>query len=80
MREFYEDVWSELPDDLTPYAFARRRAFLLAAVGPGDRVLDVGCGEGAFSAEPHFFVVLRNVLSRDDRLHTRHGFCRRRVD
>ena len=51
VREFYEDVWGELPGDLTPYAFARRRAFLLAAVDRGDRVLDVGCGEGAFCAE-----------------------------
>jgi SAM-dependent methyltransferase len=51
VREFYEDVWSELPGDLPPYAFARRRAFLLAAVRPGERVLDVGCGEGAFCAE-----------------------------
>jgi SAM-dependent methyltransferase len=51
VREFYEDVWSELPGDLTPYAFARRRDFLLGAVGVGDRVLDVGCGEGAFCAQ-----------------------------
>jgi ubiquinone/menaquinone biosynthesis C-methylase UbiE len=51
VREFYEDVWSELPGGLTPYAFARRRAFLLGAVRAGDRVLDVGCGEGAFCAQ-----------------------------
>jgi SAM-dependent methyltransferase len=51
VREFYEDVWSELPGDLAPYAFARRRAFLLGAVRPAERVLDVGCGEGAFCAE-----------------------------
>jgi len=51
VKEFYEDVWTELPGDLTPHAFARRRAFLLGRVHAGDRVLDVGCGEGAFCAE-----------------------------
>ena len=51
MRELYEDAWRELPGDLPPFAFARRLDFLLGRVLPGDRVLDVGCGEGAFCAE-----------------------------
>lgn len=33
-----------------PYAFAPRRDALLAHVRPGMRVLDLGCGGGAFSA------------------------------
>ena len=50
MRQWYEEVWSQLPGDLEPEAAARRRAFLLDAVGPGDRVLDLGCGDGSFTA------------------------------
>jgi 2-polyprenyl-3-methyl-5-hydroxy-6-metoxy-1,4-benzoquinol methylase len=33
-----------------PFQFERRRAFLLAGVRPGDRVLDLGCGTGEFTA------------------------------
>jgi SAM-dependent methyltransferase len=33
-----------------PERFAERLAFLLSEVRPGERVLDVGCGEGAFAA------------------------------
>ena len=51
MRELYEDVWRELPADLPPFAFERRREFLLGNVRAGERVLDLGCGEGAFCAE-----------------------------
>lgn len=48
MRRFYEDVWAQTPRELEPYELERRRGFLLSWVGPGDRVLDIGCGEGAF--------------------------------
>ena len=50
MKAFHEDVWESLPDDLHPPLVERRRAFLLARVSPGDRVLDLGCGEGDFTA------------------------------
>ena len=36
---------------LEPDRFAARRAFLLAGVRRGERVLDLGCGEGQFAAE-----------------------------
>jgi SAM-dependent methyltransferase len=50
VREFYEGVWAGLPEDPEPWAWRRRRALLLAAVEPGQRVLDLGCGAGRFVA------------------------------
>lgn len=50
MRAWYEEVWAALPGDLEPEAGTRRLAFLLDAVRPGDRVLDLGCGDGTFTA------------------------------
>ena len=50
MRDFYESVWAGLPDDPEPWAWERRRALLLDAVRPGERVLDLGCGAGRFVA------------------------------
>ena len=51
MRDYYEELWRELPDDLEPPDFALRRDFLRSQVAPGARVLDLGCGQGTFSAE-----------------------------
>ena len=39
-----------MPDGAEPERFAERRAFLLGHVSAGDRVLDLGCGDGAFAA------------------------------
>jgi ubiquinone/menaquinone biosynthesis C-methylase UbiE len=50
VREFYEGVWAGLPEDPEPWAWRRRKALLLAAVKPGARVLDLGCGAGRFVA------------------------------
>ncbi|MGO9320161.1 MAG: class I SAM-dependent methyltransferase [Solirubrobacteraceae bacterium] len=50
-REHYESLWQALPEGLEPSDFALRRRFLLDRVRAGDRVLDVGCGEGRFTAE-----------------------------
>jgi 2-polyprenyl-3-methyl-5-hydroxy-6-metoxy-1,4-benzoquinol methylase len=52
-REHYEALWRALPEGLEPTDFVRRRRFLLEHVGRAGsdlRVLDVGCGEGAFAA------------------------------
>jgi 2-polyprenyl-3-methyl-5-hydroxy-6-metoxy-1,4-benzoquinol methylase len=48
--ELLEAVWAAVPAGTEPERFALRRDWLLARVQPGERVLDLGCGEGAFSA------------------------------
>jgi 2-polyprenyl-3-methyl-5-hydroxy-6-metoxy-1,4-benzoquinol methylase len=58
MRDHYEAVWQGMPAGLEPADFALRKRFLLERVrrvgeqvGSSPRVLDVGCGEGRFTAE-----------------------------
>jgi 2-polyprenyl-3-methyl-5-hydroxy-6-metoxy-1,4-benzoquinol methylase len=48
---YHEELWREIPPGLEPEHFRLRSRFLLAAVTPGTRVLDLGCGEGWFAAE-----------------------------
>ncbi len=50
-RAYHEGLWQRVPEGLQPPDFAVRSRFLLAHVRAGDRVLDVGCGEGRFAAE-----------------------------
>jgi 2-polyprenyl-3-methyl-5-hydroxy-6-metoxy-1,4-benzoquinol methylase len=47
---YIDDVWAAVPEGAEPEHFALRRDFLLAHLPDRARVLDVGCGEGAFSA------------------------------
>ena len=51
MDPWREAVWEAVPEDAEPERFDERLAFLRAHVHPSDRVLDVGCGDGAFAAE-----------------------------
>jgi 2-polyprenyl-3-methyl-5-hydroxy-6-metoxy-1,4-benzoquinol methylase len=51
MDDWREAVWRAVPEGVEPERFAARRAFLLQRVTAGDRVLDLGCGDGAFAAE-----------------------------
>jgi SAM-dependent methyltransferase len=50
MEEYYEELWERLPRDLTPPDYDMRRAFLLGEAKRGERALDLGCGEGDFTA------------------------------
>ncbi len=50
-RDYHEDLWRQLPEGLEPSDFSLRLRFLLDRVQAGERVLDVGCGEGRFAAE-----------------------------
>ena len=50
MRDYYEELWERLPDELEPPDFELRRAFLRSGVRAGDRALDLGAGTGEFTA------------------------------
>jgi SAM-dependent methyltransferase len=50
VKDYYEDLWERLPEDLAPPDLKVRREFLLAEVRLGDRALDLGCGAGSFTA------------------------------
>ena len=67
MQEYYEELWERLPDGLEPPDFARRLAFLRGERQSSDRVLDLGCGGGEFTA------VLSQVGGARDRRGGRHG-------
>jgi ubiquinone/menaquinone biosynthesis C-methylase UbiE len=49
MRSYYEELWQQLPDELEAPELELRLAFLLSALRAEDRVLDLGCGDGAFT-------------------------------
>lgn len=50
-RAYHESLWESVPPGLEPPDFDLRRRFLLERVVAGERVLDVGCGEGWFAVE-----------------------------
>jgi ubiquinone/menaquinone biosynthesis C-methylase UbiE len=48
-QAYLDAVWDAVPEGAEPELFELRRTFMLDHVEPGDLVLDVGCGEGAFA-------------------------------
>jgi ubiquinone/menaquinone biosynthesis C-methylase UbiE len=51
VKDYYEELWERLPEDLTPPDHALRRRFALANVARGERVLDLGCGTADLAAD-----------------------------
>jgi 2-polyprenyl-3-methyl-5-hydroxy-6-metoxy-1,4-benzoquinol methylase len=49
--DYHQGIWQGLSEGLEPSDFAVRSRFLLDRVRAGERVLDVGCAEGRFTAE-----------------------------
>ncbi len=49
MSDLAEAIWEQVPLGAVPERFEARRAWLLAHVPRGARVLDLGCGAGEFS-------------------------------
>jgi SAM-dependent methyltransferase len=51
VRDYYEELWEGLPEDLEPPDLEMRRRFALTDLAPSDRVLDLGCGAADLTAE-----------------------------
>jgi 2-polyprenyl-3-methyl-5-hydroxy-6-metoxy-1,4-benzoquinol methylase len=49
-RDYHEALWRSVPEGLRPSSFELRRRFLIDSLNAGERLLDLGCGEGWFAA------------------------------
>jgi ubiquinone/menaquinone biosynthesis C-methylase UbiE len=49
VRDYYEELWERLPEGLQPPDLELRAGFARASVRAGERVLDLGCGDGALT-------------------------------
>jgi SAM-dependent methyltransferase len=87
VQEYYEDLWQRLPDSLKPPEFDLRRDFLSAELKPQDRLLDLGCGAGEFTAiasdlgaEAVGVEVAQSALGRARRRHPQIDFRLAQID
>jgi SAM-dependent methyltransferase len=51
VQDYYDDLWERLPEELAPPDLELRLGFMRSEVAAGDRALDLGCGDGTFTAE-----------------------------
>ena len=51
VKDYYEELWTSLPEDLEPPDLELRRAFARSALTASDRVLDLGFGTGDLTAD-----------------------------
>jgi cyclopropane fatty-acyl-phospholipid synthase-like methyltransferase len=87
VRDYYEELWERLPEELQPPDRALRLAFLRAHVQPGETVLDLGCGDGwmtaelaALGARPTGVEIARAAVERAQRRHPQLTFALAAVD
>jgi SAM-dependent methyltransferase len=80
VRRFYEDLWERLPDPLDPPERERRLAFLAEQRRGAERILDLGCGDGTFTAAAGAGAIGADIaeaaLARARRDHPRLRFVR----
>jgi ubiquinone/menaquinone biosynthesis C-methylase UbiE len=50
VRDYFEELWQRLPESLSAPDWRLRSEFLLAQARSGERALDLGSGEGDFTA------------------------------
>jgi 2-polyprenyl-3-methyl-5-hydroxy-6-metoxy-1,4-benzoquinol methylase len=87
VRAYYEELWERLPDELEAPDMGLRSAFARDNVRAGDRVLDLGCGQGDLTAvlagagaRPLGVDVAEAALRRARRRHPRLSFERAPVE